>query len=229
MHNTTNEFSMVTRRRVSVLFLATTAGLSGCNADSSNETTETTERDDSQTPVDRDTETAPTVRSEEATSTQTADGGLNDTNYAVAWPFAPDGVVGRSYGSPLGDVGTAATLLTSPAEATEFLAAVESATDTSPSEIQLVTATDFSTASVVVVQRSVSSGASRLRLESVDAVGTTAPQLAVREVGAGPTQAAPTRLLLVRLPNGGESPETATVRVTGGDGTTTTVTADPYA
>lgn len=218
----------VTRRRVSALLAAAMTGLSGCNADSPNKTTETTKQDDSQAPADQGTETNPTEQSEGMTSTRTPESGLNNTDYAVAWPFAPDGVVGRSYESPLGDTETAAALLTSLRGATQFLGAVESATGVSPSEFQFVTATDFSTAGIVVVQRRVSSGASRLRLQSVDAVGTTAPRLAVREVDPGPTQAAPTRLLLVRLPDKGVPPETATVRVAGVDGTSTTVTANLY-
>lgn len=219
---------MITRRRVLALLLAATTGLSGCSADSPTDATETTEQNEPQTSTDRGVETTPSDQSTKVSSTQTTSDGLNDTDYTAAWPFAPDGVVGQSYESPLTDAKTAAALLTSSTEARQFLAAVESTTGISSLEIQLITATNFSTSSVVVVQRSVSSGSSRLRLQSVEAVETTHPRLAVSEVNPGATQAAPTRLLLVRVPDEGTPPEAATVRVAGGGGTTTTVTADPY-
>lgn len=225
----------ITRRRVSALLAGMTIGLSGCGADSPSAETETTEGDNTQTATDGKGTRTLTDGSDETTPTRTntdkptdTANDLNHTNYAAAWPFAPDGVVGRTAARPLGDSDTAAALLASSTDAEQFHAAVESATDVSLSGYRFTAATEFSTASVVVVQRRVTSGASRLRLQSVEAVGTTEPRLAVHEVDPGPTQAAPTRLLLVRLPDEGTPPSTATVRVTGPGGETTTVVAEPF-
>jgi hypothetical protein len=122
-----------------------------------------------------------------------------------------------------------AVLLQSQSQWDAYRNAVEEATDDSLGGYEFAEETDFSTESIVVIEKEIDS-LKRLRLAAVTGVGTESPHLCVSTVDAGTGNAIVTRLLLVRLPHRGTQPTTAVIgyRDDLPDGKTTTLVAEPY-
>lgn len=119
---------------------------------------------------------------------------LNRTEYTAAWPLASQVSADR----PLGD-GSAVAVLDSLEGWRRLATLVERTVGERPSGF--VDETTFDTDRVIAFQTRVSSAGSRLQLRRIDGIETTEPELIVREVRVGPMQAAPTRVLLVRIPS----------------------------
>ncbi len=155
---------------------------------------------------------------------------LNETDYPVVWPLRPDGPVGTTYTGPLNSAtdGAVGAILYAQSDWDAFREAFE---ETVGSELsnQFGEETDFSTESIVAFQSRVTSTGGRLRLAAITDVGTESPQLCIQAVVDNGTNATPTRLLLVRLPNQGIKPSRPVVSfLPRPESDPTTVLVEPY-
>ncbi len=214
-----NRSLQVTRRKLCGCFLAAVGGVAGCQDRSSGRSSPSARPSpDPDTPTQRPTETTtpqaegedatktslPTSTTEEVNKTTSTAEELNETTYSAAWPFRPKGPIGTTYGEPLSG-SPAAVALCSSQDWEAFAQRVQAEIGESLADYSFAQNTDFANQCLIACQARMSSYGSRLQLHSVGTVGGDGPLLTIREIRTDAANAAPTRIILVRIQSSSSS------------------------
>lgn len=127
----------------------------------------------------------------------------NATEYAAAWPLAPENAGNTLSLFDVIDGEESAVLLRTRDQWRRLRNSLTEATGESFEDYEFATQTTFETESILAFQTTVSDSQARIHLAAVTDVRTETPQLCTWDGNRG-GNSTPTRLLLVRLPDGGE-------------------------